>query len=257
MSVQILRGDCRALMPHEGPFDMVLADPPYGDTSLVWDVRVDHWLNVARDRCKLTGSMWVFGSLRFFMETGSEFKDAGWKLAQDIVWEKHNGSGFHADRFKRVHEHAVQFYRDDAPWAGVFNEVQTTPDAVQRTVKRKKGRPAHMGHIEQAAYASVDGGPLIMRSVIPMRSMHGRAIHPTEKPAALLEILVRTSCPAGGLVGDFFAGSGASGDACAMSGRSYVGCEIDPDMADRARARLGGSLFGSAAGASSFAEARA
>ncbi len=41
-----------------------------------------------------------------------------------------------------------------------------------------------MGHIEQTPYASVDGGPRLMRSVIPMRSMHGRAIHPTEKELA-------------------------------------------------------------------------
>ncbi|WP_235908016.1 DNA methyltransferase, partial [Brucella lupini] len=42
------------------------------------------------------------------------------------------------------------------------------------------------------------------------RNAHGRAIHPTEKPTSLLEILIRTSCPEGGLVGDWFAGSGAA-----------------------------------------------
>ena len=54
--------------------------------------------------------------MRFFMTTAERFAENGWKYAQDIVWEKHNGSGFHADRFKRVHEHAVQFYRADSPW---------------------------------------------------------------------------------------------------------------------------------------------
>ena len=77
-----------------------------------------------------------------------------------------------------------------------------------------------------------------MRSVISLRNCHGRAIHPTEKPSALLEILIRTSCPEGGLVGDWFAGSGAAGEACRLSGRRYIGCEIDPDMAERARARI-------------------
>ncbi|MFF9549355.1 DNA-methyltransferase [Methylobacterium fujisawaense] len=246
--MRVLTGDCRAEMPNQGPFDMILADPPYGDTSLAWDRLVEGWEAAARSALKPTGSMWVFGSLRFFMTTASRMEAAGWRYAQEIVWEKHNGSGFHADRFKRVHELAVQFYRSDAPWGSVFNEVQTTPDAVARMVKRKKGRPAHMGKIEQAPYSSEDGGPRIMRSVIYMRSCHGRAIHPTEKPAPLLEVLVRTSCPPGGLVGDWFAGSGAGGEACMMSGRRYVGCELDAAMADKARNRLGGMLnFGDAA----------
>ncbi|NUB11618.1 hypothetical protein GAY28_02175 [Azospirillum brasilense] len=93
MTTRILTGDCRALMPAEGPFDMILADPPYGDTSLEWDRIVDGWLQVARDALKATGSMWVFGSMRFFMSAADQFRAAGWRYAQDIVWGKHNGSG--------------------------------------------------------------------------------------------------------------------------------------------------------------------
>lgn len=235
VSVRLIVGDCREAMAAHGPFDMIIADPPYGETSLGWDRKVSMWADAAREALKPTGSMWVFGSMRCFLTQGVP---SGWRFAQDIVWEKHNGSGFHADRFKRVHEHAVQFYRDDAAWADVFNEVQTTPDAVAREVRRRKGRPTHMGKIDAVPYASVDGGPRIARSVIYMRSRHGRALHPTEKPSALLEILIRTSCPAGGLVGDFFAGSGAAGEAAAMAGRRYVGCEIDPEMAQIARDRI-------------------
>lgn len=241
--IQLLQGDCREVMPHQGPFDCLICDPPYGDTALEWDRKVAGWEAAAASCIKPNGSMWVFGSMRFLMASASQFSATGWAYAQDIVWEKHNGSGFHADRFKRVHEHAVQFYRKGARWSDVFNEVQTTPDAVRRTVNKKKGRPAHMGNIDPSPYASVDGGPRIMRSVIPMRSMHGRAIHETEKPAALIEILIRTSCPVGGIVGDLFAGSGAAGDACAILGRSYVGCEFDPEMAVAAQARLSSSLF--------------
>ena len=244
MSVQIIHGDCRTEMAARGPFDMILADPPYGDTSLDWDKHVDGWASVALDCLKPTGSMWVFGSMRYHMHIGTP---DGFRYAQDIVWEKHNGSGFHADRFRRVHEHVVQFYRADAPWADVWNEVQTTPDAVQRVVRRRKGRPAHMGNIDAAPYASEDGGSRIMRSVIYAKSCHGYAIHPTEKPVDLLETLIRTSCPPDGIVGDFFAGSGAGGEAAAMCGRDYVGCEIDPKYHAAASARLAGQLFGCAA----------
>lgn len=254
MNVRIITGDCREVMPNQGPFDLIMADPPYGDTSLEWDKRVAGWLEVARACIKISGSMWVFGSMRFFLDHGQAFRAAGWRYAQDItgvmdwpdpaeaahiVWEKQNGSGFHRDRFKRVHEFAVQFYRNDALWGGVYNDVQTTPDATPRTARRKK-RPTHTGHIEQGHYVSHDGGPRIMRSVIQMPNCHGRAIHPTEKPVALMEILIRTSCPLGGYVADFFAGSGAGAEAAAMSGRNYLGSEIDPEMAAKARGR---SLF--------------
>mgnify|MGYP001176868780 FL=1 len=233
----ILTGDCRQLMPDHAPFDMILADPPYGDTSLAWDRRVDGWLPLARTALTPAGSLWVFGSLRSFMATADLFADAGFRLAQEIIWEKQNGTGFHADRFKRVHEIAVQFYPAETPWRDIYNAVQTTPDATARTVRRKQ-RPPHTGHIDAGHYVSEDGGPRIMRSVIYVRNVHGRAIHPTEKPAPLLEILIRTSCPPNGLVGDWFAGSGAAGEACRLTGRRYLGCEIDAAMAERARARI-------------------
>ncbi|HET6608936.1 MAG TPA: site-specific DNA-methyltransferase [Rhodopila sp.] len=237
----LLTGDCRLVMPARGPFDMIIADPPYGDTSLAWDRRVDGWLPLAHAALRPSGSMWVFGSLRCFMATSAAFREAQWKYAQEIVWEKQNGSSFHADRFKRVHELAVQFYRADVAWSAVYNAVQTTPDATARTVRRKR-RPPHTGHIEAGHYTSEDGGPRLMRSVIYARNAHGHAIHPTEKPAALIEILIRTSCPEGGIVGDWFAGSGAAGEACRLTGRRYLGCEIDAAMAERARARIAGVL---------------
>jgi hypothetical protein len=161
MTVRILTGDCRELMADEGPFDLIIADPPYGDTSLDWDRRVFGWTQIALQRLKPTGSMWVFGSMRFMLHLGTP---AGFRYAQDIVWEKHNGSGFAADRFKRVHELAVQFYRADSPWGAVFNEVPTTPDAANRAPEEaahthwphrsvalclRRRRPAHhaVGHL--------------------------------------------------------------------------------------------------------------
>lgn len=242
----ILIGDCREVLQPFAPFDLIIADPPYGDTSLDWDKKVKGWQAVAAECLAPTGSMWVFGSLRYFMADASAFEAAGLRYAQEIVWEKHNGSSFHADRFKRVHELVVQFYRSDAAWADVYNIVQTTPDATARTLRRKK-RPPHTGHIEAGHYTSEDGGPRIMRSVIYARSCHGRAIHPTEKPVDLLEILVRTSCPPEGIVGDFFAGSGAAADVAAIMGRRYIGAEINPEYVGAAHARLSDSLFGRAA----------
>jgi site-specific DNA-methyltransferase (adenine-specific) len=238
----ILTGDCREIMPAHGPFDLIIADPPYGDTSLAWDRQVDGWISLARDALQPTGSLWVFGSLRCFMATAIYFAAAGLRVAQEIIWEKQNGCSFHADRFKRVHELAVQFYRAETPWRSIYNDVQTMPDATPRTVRRKQ-RPPQTGQIDVSHYVSCDGGPRLMRSVIYVRNCRGRAIHPTEKPPALLEIMIHTSCPEGGLVGDWFAGSGSTGEACRLSGRRYLGCEIDAAMAERARARIAALPF--------------
>ena len=112
----------------------------------------------------------------------------------------------------------------------------------------RRGITPHLGSIgSDKPYETKDGDPRIMRSVIQMPSCHGHAIHPTEKPVDLLQILIRTSCPPGGLVGDFFAGSGSAMEACLASGRNYVGCEIDADMAQRARRRSLFTLFTEAA----------
>ena len=180
--------------------------------------------------------------MRMFLSSGPAFAAAGLRYAQDVVWEKHNGSGFQSDRFKRVHEHAVQFYKDGTKWADIYNNVQKTEDATARTVRRKI-RPPHMGDTKQSVYVSEDGGPRLMRSVLKIKSCHGVAIHPTEKPVELLRILIETSCPPGGIVCDPFAGSGSAGEACRIVGRRYVGFEIGEEMAGKANDRLASLLL--------------
>ncbi|HEV2375859.1 MAG TPA: site-specific DNA-methyltransferase [Streptosporangiaceae bacterium] len=229
--VTLYLGDCREVLPGLGvAADCVVADAPYGETSLPWDRWPAGWLDVA---ALVTRSLWCFGSLRMFLDRCDEF--AAWKLSQDVVWEKHNGSGFHADRFKRVHEHVTHWYRGD--WGSLYHEVPTTPDATARTVRRKQ-QPPHTGHIEAGSYTSVDGGPRLMRSVVRVRSMHGSAIHPTEKPAGILEPLIAYACPPGGLVADLFAGSGSTLAAARNLGRRAIGVEVDERYAERAALRL-------------------
>jgi site-specific DNA-methyltransferase (adenine-specific) len=243
-SVTLYLGDCRELLPvlsAEGMrADCVVTDPPYESTSLAWDRWPDGWLQAAAEVAR---SMWCFLPLRQFAEPpfrGIEFRAAGWRLSQDLeaehaVWEKHNGSSFHADRFKRVHEIACHWYRGD--WGSVYHEVPTTLDATARTVRRKK-RPPHTGHIEASSYASEDGGPRLMRSVLRVRSMHGTAIHPSEKPTPLLEPMIAYACPPGGLVVDMFAGSGSTLDAARSIGRRAIGFETDSKHIERAAGRL-------------------
>lgn len=239
-NVRVIIGDCRETLQPLGPFDMLLADPPYGDTALTWDKRCEGWIARAASLVKPTGCMWVFGSMRMFQDVAQELAAAGWKYAQDIVWEKQNGSGFAVDRFKRVHEHVCQFYRASAMWRDVYNDVQRLayfgPDKHARARASRQSRTPHTGQIGPHDYQ--DDGTRIMRSVISMKNRHGKALHPTEKPSDLIEILIRTSCPPEGVIADLFAGSGSAGEAAMRCGRRYVGSEIDAEMAVLANDRL-------------------
>jgi site-specific DNA-methyltransferase (adenine-specific) len=235
-TVSLYLGDCREVLPALGvTADCVIADPPYEATSCDWDRWPGGWLAAA---AAVTRSMWCFLPVRQFAAPpfrGQEFTAAGWRLSQDLVWEKHNGSSFHADRFSRVHETATHWYR--GPWARVRHEVPVTSDAVARTVRRKH-RPPHMGQIDAGTYQSHDGGPRLMRSVLRVRSMHGRAIHETEKPVGVLDPMVTYACPPGGLIVDMFAGSGSTLDAARCAGRHAIGIELREECAEKAARRL-------------------
>jgi len=229
--IHLYLGDMREVLPAlDLQADLVCVDPPYAETSLAWDRWPDGWPALA---AAVASSMWCFGSMRMFLDRRADFAD--WKLSQDVVWEKRNGSSFAADRFKRVHETATHWYRGD--WRDQHHEAQTTPDATARTVRRKHG-PTHTGVIGQGAYLSEDGGPRLMRSVMQVRSMHGRAIHPTEKPLGILDPLIRYACPEGGLVVDPFAGSGSTLDAARQAGRRAVGIERHEPYIEAAAKRL-------------------
>lgn len=224
----LYRGDCRELAPTlpSGIADLCIVDPPYGDTSLGWDKQCRGWPSAAAHLLKPAASIWLFGSLRYLAPVFGEMEAAGFRYSQDIVWEKQNGTGFHADRFRRVHEHAVLFYR--GAWADVHHAPQYTNDATARVV-RTKGRPAHTGHLDRVPYVSVDGGPRLQRSVLKIRNEHGRAIHPTQKPLELVQLLVAYSLPPGGTCVSLFAGSGTDGVATVLAGGKFIGFELDED----------------------------
>jgi site-specific DNA-methyltransferase (adenine-specific) len=236
-SVTLYHGDCRAIMPLLPECDAVITDPNYGETSLDWDRWVDLWPALALAK---TRQLWCFGSTRMFWDRRADF--FGWKLAQDIVWEKHNGSGSAADRFRRVHEMALHFYQGE--WGTLYHEPVTTPDATKRTVRRKN-RPPHWGDIGAQAYASEDGGPRLMRSVIYVRSCHGHAQNETEKPEGIVRPLVEYSVPPGGLVIDMFAGHATTLLVARQLGRRAIGIELREEQCEKAARRLSqGELFG-------------
>lgn len=239
--VTLYHGDMREVMQDFGEnewADACITDPPYGETSLAWDRWPANWPLIVSWH---TTSVWCFGSMRMFTSHWDQFK--GWKLAQDIVWEKHNGSGFAADRFKRVHELALHFYIGE--WRDVHHEPVRIPSTGGHqggpTVRRSS---AHTGAIAGQQWA--DDGTRLVRSVIKHPSVQ-RSIHPTEKPAAVLEPLIRYSVPLGGLVLDPFAGSGSTLLTARSLGRRAIGIEAREDYCEAAAKRLDvPDLFGMA-----------
>ena len=239
MGIEVITGDALEAVTTLPPasVDCIITDPPYGETSLAWDRWIENWPQAMFDVLKPSGSMWVFGSQRMFLDRIAEF--AGWHFAQDIVWEKHNGSGLHSDRFRRVHELALHFYPKRSKWSEIYREPQFTLDAMSKRVVRKKGRPAHWhGSTGESLYTTKDGGPRLMRSVIYHRSEHHSAVHPTQKPLGILEPLLRYSCPPGGTVLDPFAGSGSTGLIAKIHNRNAILIEIDPKFVSATEARI-------------------
>jgi site-specific DNA-methyltransferase (adenine-specific) len=231
----IYHGDCRVVMPYLqlSNVGLVVADPPYVATSLRWDRWPTGWVAAVGEAVRTEVPLWCFGSMRMFIEQAQEFE--GWSFGQDLVWEKHNGSGFHADRFKRVHEQVVQWYR--GRWEEVWKRPVTTPDATARQVRRK-ARPAHMGAVGDSAYQSTDGGPRLMRSVLRVRSTHGHALVPTQKPVGVIEPLLAYNLAPGGVVLDPTMGSGSTLRAAVDRGYSAIGIEAGEATCEIAATRL-------------------
>lgn len=231
---QLYLGDSREVLPSlDLAADCLIADPPYGETSLAWDRWPGGWL---QDAATVAPVLWCFGSWRVFGPRWHEFTGAGWKFAQDIVWQKPQGSGFAADRFRRVHETVTHWYR--GAWGDVHHDTPRTPRVGPPTKHghhgTKRAGVAHTGSIGNRPW--VDDGTRLQLSVIQAPQVRGG--HPTQKPVEILKPLIHYSVPVGGLVVDPFAGSGSTLVAARELGRRAVGVEASEEYAEAAAKRL-------------------
>lgn len=237
--VSLYLGDWREILPTLGmKADLILTDPPYGETSLSWDRWPDRWPTIA---AAFSRSMWCFGSMRMFLDRRDEF--AGWRLSQDVIWQKNRGSGFMTDRFSRVHEHVLHWYQGD--WSSVHHETPREPRTGPAKYVTRRSSSPHTGAISNDV-PYVDDGQRLRKSVMFHRNLQGtNPINPTQKPTLILEPLIEYGCPAGGLVFDLFAGSASTLIAARNTGRFAVGFEVREDQCEQAARRLAqDTLFG-------------
>lgn len=231
--VTLYHADNRDVLPHL-PEAVTVTDPPYGQTSLTWDRWQAEWLTLLKGT-----SLWCCGTLRMFMQRGPDFVAGGWKLSQDVVWEKHNGSGFQNDRFRRVHEQVAHFYR--GCWEDCYKNPprEANPNGARPNAASvgRDGWPAHTGKVGATRTYTFDGTRLV-RSVLRVRSTHHAATHPTEKPVDLLLPLLEYAAWPGALVCDPFAGSGAVIEAALRRGHPVVAIEVSEAYCEGIATRL-------------------
>lgn len=229
-------GDCREVLPELAITpSVVIADPPYGETSLAWDRWPTGWIAALPVSVR---QLWCFGSMRMFLEQRDEF--TGWRYGQEVVWEKQNGSGFAADRFRRVHEMAAQWYRGS--WPELTRNPQYTTGHARKVAAG--GRTNFIAHTNKTlkVQAGYDSDERLVRSVIKCQNEQGTADHPTQKPLGILEPLIRYSTNPGDLILDPTAGAGSTLVAAKANGRRAIGIEADERYAEAAARRLSSTL---------------
>lgn len=233
-TVTLWHGDFREVLPTlDLAADCIVTDPPYGETSLEWDVWPKGWPSEVAPYAK---SMWCFGSMRMFLDRRDEF--AAWRLSQDIVWEKHRPSTISTDRFARMHEHATHWYQ--GAWSDIRHETPKVPHVgpLKATTRRAAIEPGIRGAVG-ASPPWEDDGTRWHPTIVRARTMHRNgAINETEKPIGILEPLIAYACPAGGIVLDVFGGSASTAVAARNLGRRAVLVEKRESQCEAAAKRL-------------------
>lgn len=231
-TVTLHLGDWRELIPADYTADLILTDPPYGETSLTWDRWPTGWPTLAARHSR---SMWCFGSMRMFMDKRDEFPP--WHMSHDVIWKKHRPSTVVTDRFARIHEFALHWYQ--GPWAEIHHDTPKVAHTGPRvaTARRAAVDPNIRGSLGASVWE--DDGTRWHPTIIEARAQHRvGAINPTQKPIPVLEPLIHYGCPPGGTVLDLFAGSGSTLVAARNLGRLSVGYELREEQAEKTALRL-------------------
>lgn len=223
MATSLLLGDCleRLAELHDGSIDLILADPPYGTTACNWDSILpfdELWRQLKRvarpnaaivmTACQPFTSLLIQSNLK-------EFRYC-W------VWDKQVGRG-HLVAKKRPmarHEDIVVFYKK----APTYNPQMTKRE---KPIKGKEGRRTDIMGGVSSGYEAVYEYKYPQTIISIPSEGNSSKEHPTQKPVALMDYLIRTYSNEEDTVLDFCMGSGSTGVAAVKAKRDFVGIEKD------------------------------
>jgi DNA modification methylase len=217
----------------EKSIDMILCDLPYGQTQNEWDTVIPLdllWCEYLR-LIKPTTPIILFGQGMFTAELMQSQKEM-WRY--NLIWKKGTRpSGFlNADKMPlRNHEDIIVFYQS----LPTYNPQFTRGDP---THKRDKPSVTNNTYGDFEIIPQRDyGREKFPKSILDFDRRHP-PLHPTEKPVALCEYLIRTYTNEGDLVLDNCMGSGTTAEACIRSGRQFIGFEKEQSYYDAAQIRI-------------------
>lgn len=217
----VMHADCLEALPsiETGSIDMVLCDLPYGTTQNKWDsiIPLEPLWKEYKRVIKKNGVIVLTCAQPFTSQLGAS--NLSW-LRYSWVWKKTRPTG-HLDakrRPMREHEDILVF----ACGQTVYNPQGLIPYG--KEVNR--GKSHNGGNFGKSAQVHIRAATGYPRSILEF-AIEGKTTHPTQKPVALFEYLIRTYTNVGGVVLDNAAGSGTTGVACVHAGRNFILIEKD------------------------------
>jgi site-specific DNA-methyltransferase (adenine-specific) len=231
--IQALKGDCLQVMRtiEDNSVDAIITDPPYGTTACKWDSVIPFykmWKQLNRI-IKPNGAIVLFGSEPF----SSALRMSNIKnYKYDWKWDKVVGSNFvNAKKMPlKVYEDIMIFYNKQP----TYNPIMMIRDKENHRVSGKSNNKtnninniAQFSNIKSKKYKYPTNKIEINRLKNEINSKH--SVHPTQKPVALMEYLIKTYTNEDDLVLDFTMGSGSTMVACQNTNRKGIGIEMNEE----------------------------
>ena len=216
--------------------DMLLTDPPYGTTRNPWDVPLplpEFW-EAVQWAVKPNGAILLFAQCPYDKILGaSNLK----MLRYEWVWIKGVSTGFlNARRTQMKKTENILVFYDKLP----AYYPQFTEGKPYRKYQNNIGLSPNYGKFKREGSISSDGRRFPVNVLYFTREAH--TIHPTQKPVALCEYLIRTYTQPGELVADICAGSGTTAVAALRAGRNFICFENNPQIYNMAMERISGVI---------------
>lgn len=234
--IELWQGDCLELMKDipDKSVDCIITDLPYGTTQCKWDTIIPFeplWKQYNRI-IKDNGAVVLFGTEPF----SSHLRLSNLKnYKYDWIWDKVKGTGFlNAKRQPmRNHELISVFYKKQC----TYNPQKTYGHKMKKSYRSKDLQTDVYGEMKNDyTYESTERYP---RSIqVFSTDTQNSSLHPTQKPVALIEYLIKTYTNDGELVFDSCMGSGTTGVACINTNRRFIGIELDNNYFDIAKERI-------------------